>query len=60
MDLLKILDKIHQHKKFVFKPSCQVIQKNLNDNGQIKIVQNSCAADLKIVFIRFDTNCRMP
>jgi hypothetical protein len=33
---------------------------NLNENGQIKIVQKVIVASLKTVFIRFDTIHRMP
>lgn len=44
----------------VFKPSCPMGIEYFNENGQIKVVQKKFAGGFKTLFIRFDTNCRMP
>lgn len=60
MDIPRILEKIYRYKKCVIMPSCQEVYKKINDYRKIKIVQNKITGVPRMVFIRFDTNCRIP
>jgi hypothetical protein len=44
----------------VFRPSCLMVIKYFNENGQIKFVQKIFAEIFKTLFIRFDTNRQIP